>query len=147
MIKYLKTDDAKCVGCMSCAEACSTAFFKEDNPAKSSIQALDLGDGAYRLVACDQDCRKCVAECPTRALTVAKNGVVLIDRALCVGCLACVAICPSGAMRYYPGIGLPFKCVACGLCVKACPKGALALAEKEEPVPADGPSRVSGEGV
>jgi len=131
MIKYLSTHDEKCVGCMTCTAVCSRMYFKEDNPAKSSIQVVG-GAGGFHLVACDQECRKCVAECPTQAITVAKTGVVLINRKLCVGCLACVAACPTGAMRYYPGDKNPFKCVACGACAKECPKGALEIAEKEE---------------
>ena len=102
MIKYLKMDDQKCVGCMSCATACSLAYAKEDNPAKSRIQVLGLGSGHFHLVACDQECRLCVAECPMQAITVTKQGVVMIDKKLCVGCLACVAVCPTEAMRFYP---------------------------------------------
>jgi len=132
MIKYLYTDDKKCVGCMTCTATCSQMYFKEDNPAKSSIQVLGRGKGAFHLVACDQECRRCVMECPTQAITVSKTGVVMINRSLCVGCLACVAVCPIEAMRYYPGGKNPFKCIACGACVKKCPKGALEIREKEE---------------
>ncbi|PKL24161.1 MAG: aldehyde:ferredoxin oxidoreductase [Spirochaetae bacterium HGW-Spirochaetae-3] len=132
MIKYLKLDDQKCVGCMSCATACSLAYAKEDNPAKARIQVNGLGNGRFHLVACDQECRRCVAECPVQAITVNKQGVVMIDKKLCVGCLACVAVCPTEAMRFYPAESTPFKCVACGICVKACPKGALEIAEKED---------------
>jgi len=132
VIKYLKLDDSKCVGCMDCTAACSRAYAKEDNPAKARIQVLELGGGRFHLVACDQECRKCVAECPVQAITVNKQGVVMIDKKLCVGCLACVAVCPIGAMRFYPGESATFKCVACGICVKACPKDALSIAEKED---------------
>ncbi|MDH7483194.1 MAG: 4Fe-4S binding protein [Spirochaetales bacterium] len=132
MIKYLKTDDSKCVGCMTCTAVCSTLYFKEDNPAKSAIQVQDKGRGEFHLVACDQECRKCVQECPTQAITVAKTGVVMINKNLCVGCLACVAVCPTGAMRFFPGHRYPFKCIACGACAKECPKDALSIAEKEE---------------
>ena len=132
MIRYLKTDDEKCVGCMTCTAVCSKLFFKEDNPAKSSIQVLGLGAGKFHLVACDQECRKCVAECPTQAITVAKTGAVLVNKSLCVGCLACVAVCPTDAMRFFPGMKSPFKCTACGSCVPHCPKGALEIAEKDE---------------
>ena len=131
-MKYLKTDDEKCVGCMACASACSRMYFKEDNPAKSRIQVNGVGKNAFHLIACDQECRKCVQECPTQALTVSKTGVVTHNRSLCVGCLACVAVCPIEAMRYFPGDRNPFKCIACGTCVKACPKEAIVIAEKDE---------------
>ncbi|HOX17332.1 MAG TPA: 4Fe-4S binding protein [Spirochaetales bacterium] len=132
MIKYLKTDDSKCVGCMTCTSVCSRLYFKEDNPARSAIQVLDRGNNEFHLIACDQECRKCVAECPVQAIRVSAAGVVMIDKKLCVGCLACVAVCPIGAMRYYPGDSTTFKCVACGACAKECPKQALEIVRKEE---------------
>ncbi|TFG83441.1 MAG: 4Fe-4S dicluster domain-containing protein [Spirochaetales bacterium] len=131
-MKYLKLHDDKCVGCMNCVATCSRMYFKEENPAKSRIQVLGLGAGKFHLVACDQECRKCVAECPTQAITVNSQGVVMINKGLCVGCLACVAVCPIEAMRFFPGDSTPFKCIACGSCVKTCPKEALEIAEKED---------------
>ena len=56
----------------------------------------------------------------------------MINKSLCVGCLACVAVCPIEAMRFFPGESTPFKCIACGACVKTCPKEALEMAEKED---------------
>jgi Fe-S-cluster-containing dehydrogenase component len=132
LIKYLKTDDAKCVGCMNCTADCSVKYFKEDNPALSCIAVQGLGKSAFHLVACDQECRKCAAECPTKAISVTSAGVVVINKGLCVGCLACVAVCPIEAMLWYPGGKTPFKCIACGSCVKKCPKEALSIVEKEE---------------
>lgn len=132
MIKYLKLDDSKCIGCMSCTAACSKAYAKENNPCKSRIQVLGLGSGRFHLVACDQECRRCVAECPVEAISINKQGVVMVDQKRCVGCLACVAVCPTGAMRYYPDEPTVFKCVACGICVKSCPSNALEIAEKED---------------
>ncbi|MEI6387366.1 MAG: 4Fe-4S binding protein [Spirochaetota bacterium] len=132
MIKYLKTDDAKCVGCMNCTATCSVKYFKEDNPAKSCIRVEGLGSNKFHLVACDQECRKCVAECPTKALFVGPTGIVIMNKSLCVGCLACVAVCPIEAMFYFPADKLPFKCIACGSCVKTCPKGALSIEDKPD---------------
>ncbi|MDI9471203.1 MAG: glycyl-radical enzyme activating protein [Bacillota bacterium] len=50
-------------------------------------------------------------------------------RSLCVGCGACVAVCPSGALAgASPAHGIRRElCVACGACVAACMAGALAL--------------------
>ena len=131
MIKYLATNDKKCVGCLTCTAVCSKLYFREDNPAKSSIQVHDVAGGVYHLVVCDQACAACVSECPTKAISRAKSGAIVIDRKKCVGCLACVAICPIGAMRWYPGDPVPFKCIACGACARACPKAALEIVTKE----------------
>jgi Fe-S-cluster-containing dehydrogenase component len=132
VIKYLKTIDEKCVGCMTCVSVCSKLYFKEENPAKSRIVVNDMSKGAFHLTACDQECMACVRECPTQAVTRNKAGVIVIDAKKCVGCLACVAACPIGAMRWYPQMGVPFKCVSCGACAKACPTQALEIATKEE---------------
>jgi Fe-S-cluster-containing hydrogenase component 2 len=131
VIKYLAAKDEKCVGCLTCTAVCSKLYFKEDNPAKSSIQVYEVSNGAYHLVVCDQECAACVRECPTKAIARAKSGAIVIDRKKCVGCLACVAICPIGAMRWYPGYSVPFKCIACGACARACPKAALEIVTKE----------------
>lgn len=131
VIKYLAMNDAKCVGCMTCASVCSKLYFKEDNPAKSCIQVNEAAANAFHLVACDQECMACVRECPTRAISRNKAGAIVIDKKRCVGCLACVAVCPIGAMRWFPGYPTTFKCVACGACARACPKGALEILTKE----------------
>lgn len=130
-MKYLKTIAEECIGCNTCMSVCSTLYFKEDNPLKSAIQVGQSADGSYTLSACNQ-CQRCVAECPTMAISVNKLGVVLINRALCIHCLACVAVCPSGTMRTYHGGLVPFKCIACDACVKECPTGALKIEVKED---------------
>lgn len=43
-------------------------------------------------------CERCRRECPAGALTLAASGVT-IDSGKCVGCLACVAVCPSLALE------------------------------------------------
>ena len=47
----------------------------------------------------------------------------------CIGCLECVAACPSGALEQGPE-GLQRDrdlCTACGACVEACPSGAMSV--------------------
>ena len=110
---------------------CSTLFFKVDDPARSSIVISGTEGGGHHITVCDQTCRLCVAECPVKALSVNAQGVVMLDRKLCIGCLACVAVCPIGAMRYLPGSPSPFKCVACGSCAKRCPEEAIRIKVEE----------------
>jgi ferredoxin len=130
-MKYLKTTAEKCNGCNICMCVCSTLYFKEDNPEKSAIRVSPAAAGAFVLSVCDQ-CRRCVAECPTQAITVSKQGVVLINRALCIHCQACVAACPTATMMTYRGGLVPFKCIACDACAKECPTGALKIEAKED---------------
>jgi ferredoxin len=110
--------------------ACSTLFFKVDDPSRSCI-SITPGGGGHEIVVCDQTCRLCVAECPVKALSVSAQGVVILDRKLCVGCRACVAVCPIGAMRHVPGLPNPFKCIACGACARKCPTGAIGIVVEE----------------
>jgi ferredoxin len=105
---------------------CSTLFFKTDDRTRSSIQ-VDEVNGAWHITVCDQQCRLCVAECAAKALSISRQGVVTLDKKACVGCLACVAVCPINAMRFVPGLLTPFKCNACGACVKKCPNGAIEI--------------------
>lgn len=130
-MKYLKTFDEKCVGCGACMETCSTAFFKENNPEKSAVRVRETAEKKYKISVCNQKCRLCVDECPVIALTLSSQGVVLLNKKLCVGCMACVAVCPINAMmRYNSGIN-PFKCIACGACAKKCPENALLIVNEE----------------
>ncbi len=128
-MKYLKTFAEKCNGCNICMSICSKLYFKEENPEKSAIRISRTGD-TFILSVCNQ-CRVCVAECPTQAISVNKSGVVLINRALCINCLACVAACPTSTMMTYRQGLVPFKCIACDACAKQCPTGALKIEVKE----------------
>jgi anaerobic carbon-monoxide dehydrogenase iron sulfur subunit len=127
-MKYLKTSPAKCQGVRACEKVCSRTFFKTEDPAKSAIQVKEAG-GQFEINVCNQ-CGDCIAVCPVLALKRNNQGVVMLDKKLCVGCLMCVGYCPTLSMRTHPDLREPFKCVACGACVKSCPEQALEIAEK-----------------
>jgi carbon-monoxide dehydrogenase iron sulfur subunit len=129
-MKYLKTFAEKCNGCNTCMGVCSQLYFKEDNPEKSAIKVSAASKNSYMLSVCNQ-CRVCIAECPTQAISVNKMGVVLINKTLCINCLACVAACPTSTMMTFHGGLVPFKCIACDACAKLCPTGALKIEIKE----------------
>ncbi len=129
-MKYLKTYDEKCTGCDTCMSVCSKLFFKEDNHEKSCVRVTEKDGNNYLLSVCDQ-CQTCVMECQTLALTVNPKGVVMLNKKLCIGCYACVGICPTGTMRTVKDELVPFKCIACGACAKECPTGAIEIVEEE----------------
>jgi anaerobic carbon-monoxide dehydrogenase iron sulfur subunit len=130
-LKRLGFDDSKCNGCGECMTACSTTFFKVDDRTRSAIQ-VDRCEGGWHITVCDQHCRLCVDECAAKALSVSRQGVVTLDKKVCVGCLACVAVCPINAMRFVPGLLSPFKCNVCGACVKKCPTGAIGIVVEDK---------------
>jgi formate hydrogenlyase subunit 6/NADH:ubiquinone oxidoreductase subunit I len=124
-MKILKTYDDKCIGCNTCATACSSLFFKEDDPAKSCIEVFPVdGTVDFRLSLCNQ-CGTCVDICPTDALSINKHGVVMINKKLCSGCYVCVDVCPTDHMHTHPDLDMPFKCTVCGACARECPADAL----------------------
>lgn len=51
------------------------------------------------------------------------NGNIVRDEDRCVHCGACVGVCPTGALSLDPNRMVVFdssKCVVCGFCIKAC---------------------------
>ena len=86
----------------------------------------------------------CTKACKYGAISV-KNGVAQVDEDLCVGCMACAAVCPRNLIiPVEPGRnvviacnsmakgavttrGCTVGCIGCGLCKKICPKGAITV--------------------
>ncbi len=57
--------------------------------------------------------------------------VVLADR--CMGCGACVTVCPMGCLEYVKGTpSLTKECKNCGICAMICPRYEPAMAALEE---------------
>ena len=52
-----------------------------------------------------------------------------IDQEACVACLACVRVCPTGAVEVQDPLVriVDESCIRCGLCVPACPHGAISV--------------------
>ena len=53
----------------------------------------------------------------------------VIDEAACIGCTACVRVCPTGAIsgeRKKPHVIHPDVCISCGICAGKCPVKAIA---------------------
>ena len=86
----------------------------------------------------------CVKQCQYGAISI-QNGVAVVDEDLCVGCMACAAVCPRGlitAVEPGPNVviacnsmakgavttrGCTVGCVGCSLCKKICPKDAITI--------------------
>lgn len=56
-----------------------------------------------------------------------------VNRAVCVACGTCGAVCPKGAAPVPDGrwaVVDAARCVGCGLCAKSCPAECIELAER-----------------
>jgi len=130
MKKVLMTYPANCIACHACEGACSQLYFKTDAPQDSRIRISETNAQPHMNV-CNQ-CGICVQSCPTLALTINKQGVIMVNQALCINCYMCIAACPTGSMFRRLGDVTPFKCIACGACTPSCPADAISLAETKE---------------
>ncbi len=126
MKKLVVRKDLPCMACLSCVRACSEAFYKVFDQAKSCIQIVEK-NGAVKVNTCVQ-CGKCMRTCKNGAITQnPKTGVYMINKKLCTGCGECVAACPMKVMTLGQ---TATKCIACGICAKACPMELLSVEEK-----------------
>jgi Fe-S-cluster-containing dehydrogenase component len=84
----------------------------------------------------------CVQVCPVGATFESPDGVVLVDKAYCLGCRYCVQACPYGCRYIDPRTMTVDKCSLCyhritrGLttaCCETCPAGARQLGDLKNP--------------
>lgn len=96
--------------CNACVGACATEFNltthgrPRTDPQwirKVTVTDKATGHGASFPVMC-QHCASppCVDVCPTGASFKRPDGIVLIDRHICIGCRYCVMACPYGARNF-----------------------------------------------
>jgi len=132
MSKRLTVIPELCSGCRICELSCAIEHFKVNNPKKSAVQVLAVyPHPVIRMPIICSQCKDapCAEVCPVDALSRV-NGVVVLDKEVCISCYRCVEACPFGAMYAHDECDYPIKCDMCNgdpRCVKECPKGAIRL--------------------
>lgn len=150
IVKEIRIDLDKCIGCRACEVACSAFHAKprysSTNPARSRIRVIfdDLSDLYVPIRAGDYT----PAECTGRH-TYTINGKLYRE------CSFCGVACPSRDLFKEPDSGLPLKCDMCEsvpplvepMCVQVCTCDALVYAEREAEVVDDEPREALAVGL
>lgn len=110
--KYaLLVDLRKCVGCTSCQVSCKMENAGPMGSFRSKVDIADVGEFPkpkryYFPKICNQcDDAPCLAPCPVKGATYKReDGIVMINRELCIGCGRCVKACPYGARFLHANI-------------------------------------------
>ncbi len=146
---YLFQDTRTCIGCRACEIQCKSSKNLPKGPKPCQIIQVGpkfvgrLPKMSFIFMPCFH-CENpwCVSACPTGAMQKrAGDGIVFIDKDLCVGCKTCVSACPWGAPQWNPDTGKVVKCDYCkdrideGLkpaCVTTCTTGCLKFGNVED---------------
>jgi molybdopterin-containing oxidoreductase family iron-sulfur binding subunit len=103
-------DSTKCGDCDSCVTACNeeNGIGNHNRPLTDpkwirKLQVKDKATGhAFSLPMMCQHCETppCVDVCPTGASFKRADGIVLVDRHICIGCRYCMMACPYKARSF-----------------------------------------------
>jgi len=151
---YLVYDSKKCIGCTTCMLSCSTVHYGEQSLSLARIQIIQDSWGKFPEDLQVAPCRQCVTppcviHCPVDAAYVdTENGNVRrIDEEKCIGCGACLEMCPQQPHRtvWNHKKGKSSKCDLCidtpywnekgGIggkqaCVESCPVKAIRFVQE-----------------
>lgn len=114
------TDLRKCVGCQACTAACNVEWdvpaglartHVTKTPITGTFPKLSAGILVAQCAQCDE--APCLAPCPSGATFRDENGVVKVNRDVCIGCGFCVEACPYDARFINPVIKKVDKCDFC----------------------------------
>lgn len=147
----------RCVGCRTCTISC-----KMENKVADGLQrirvlnaegttVLDTPTGSYpklefmwRPVPCQHcDTPSCIEVCPVGATSKREDGVVVVDKDICIGCASCVSACPYDARAIDADAGVADKCEMCvhrlsngvetTMCQLCCPNRAIVVGDLDDP--------------
>ncbi len=151
-------DHRRCIGCHACTVACKAENDVPLGNFRTWVKYVEKGTFPevkrhFAVLRCNH-CTDapCVTICPVNALDKRKDGIVDLDRDVCIGCRACMQACPYDALALNEATGAVEKCHYCahrvekGLqpaCVIVCPEQAIISGDFHDP--ASKPSRLMAE--
>jgi protein NrfC len=142
----------RCIDCERCIEACAQTNGVPSYGYRNTVLSRKLtGIAASKMireflpVLCNQCNRPpCVRVCPTKATYKDnKNGIVMMNESLCIGCKACMTACPYNARYYNRETKAVDKCDFCyrkrlqkgkitTACVEVCPADVLLFGDMSD---------------
>ncbi|MFC1868819.1 4Fe-4S dicluster domain-containing protein [Thermodesulfobacteriota bacterium] len=146
--KNIFVDLEYCIGCRACEVAC-----KQENDIPVGVKWINVvkvgpkmvGD-KLRMDFVPMRCRHCakapcIDACPEKSISKRSDGIVLIDRESCNGCMACAEACFFDSIQLNAKTQVAEKCTLCvnridaGLepaCVRACPSKCMYFGDINE---------------
>jgi len=125
----IRVDLKKCTGCQRCETACSFVHTGRINNHFARMKVLNLYEsGLDSPVVCVQCKERYCLKCPEDALSLGRQGQVVVSPTLCTSCGVCEKACPIGAIEVFNKI--VYVCDLCGgdpECIKVCTEGAISF--------------------
>jgi len=124
------------MGCHACEVACKQEHELGVGP--RLVRVIEKSADFYPVYChhCAND--PCKEACPVDAISKDEQGLVLIDKVLCIGCKECMEACPFGAMQFDADRETAVKCDLCverlnnaqaPACYSVCPTGCISWGE------------------
>jgi Fe-S-cluster-containing dehydrogenase component/formate-dependent nitrite reductase membrane component NrfD len=133
-------DHTQCIGCHACTVACKSENNVPLGDFRTWVKYTEVGEFPdvrrnFAVLRCNQcSDAPCMDICPVTALDRLHNGIVDLDKDICIGCKACMHACPYDALYLNEQTGVAEKCHFCahrteiGLapaCAVVCPTEAI----------------------
>ncbi len=135
--KIIAVDQERCTGCRRCEIVCSVIKEGVSDSSRSRIHVRESEiESKYFPILC-QHCEEpvCAQVCPTNAIYKQEDSSrVLVDRERCIGCRACISVCPQEGLKFDVVEKKILRCDLCDgdpICVKVCEEGALKYMDRD----------------
>jgi Fe-S-cluster-containing dehydrogenase component/formate-dependent nitrite reductase membrane component NrfD len=141
-------DQRRCIGCHACTVACKSENEVPLGDFRTWVKYTEVGAFPqvrrhFAVLRCNQcTAAPCVTICPVTALHKRSDGIVDLDKDICIGCKACMQACPYDALYLNEETGGAEKCHFCahrveqGLkpaCEVVCPETAIISGDLHDP--------------